>query len=136
MNKLKQLDELKGKLISYKGIEQTLLNYKIEGDDSMVVTDKQFFEFDTKAKLQWFIADCTLVQSSELVTTNDLELSKPDSQNDNNVMAQLKGVLMENITKVQKDPKYVPQAKTVVNSVAALTNLVKLELQIKREGRK
>jgi len=45
-----------------------------------------------------------------------------------NVSTQLKGILLDNIQKVQENKEYIPQATTICNNVNSLINLTKLEL--------
>ena len=47
-----------------------------------------------------------------------------------NMGDSLKGVLMDNIEKVQQDPKYIEQATTINNSVNSMISLTKLQLQL------
>lgn len=42
----------------------------------------------------------------------------------------VKNILMDNIKKVQEDPKYIPQANTINQSVNSLINLAKLSIQM------
>jgi len=45
-----------------------------------------------------------------------------------NVSSQLKGMLLDNNSKVMENKDYIPQATTICNNVNSLINLTKLEL--------
>jgi len=50
--------------------------------------------------------------------------------------SKLSDILMNNITKVQADPSFVPQAKEVRDNVRELVNLARVEIDMIREARK
>ncbi len=128
------IDNMIGQSYKYKGVLHNFLAFRKEGDKIILVTDKKWFEFADVEDMSFFIAECETVMDVEpLPTTDSSGLIIPDSGSDD-VMAKLKGVLLESIDKLTKDKDYVPQAKAISNSVQTLTNLVKMELQIKRQG--
>lgn len=47
----------------------------------------------------------------------------------------LSEILMDNITKVQKDPKYIDQAKVINSSVNAMMSMVNLQLKIHKASK-
>jgi len=124
-------DQMVGGTWKYQGIAYRFQNYKTEGEQTILVTDRKWFEFETPFELECFLADCRPDDSNlpERKSTTDLAL--PDSTSDE-VMAKLKGILMDNIEKVNQDKSFVIQAQTVSKNVQTLINLSKLELEIKR----
>lgn len=43
-------------------------------------------------------------------------------------------MLVDDITKVRNDPKYVNQAKQVCNNISAIVNITKLQMQLLKNG--
>jgi hypothetical protein len=50
---------------------------------------------------------------------------------DNETADKMLDMLQKTINKVTNDPKYVPQAKVIVNGVNAITNVVKLKIAMR-----
>jgi hypothetical protein len=48
-------------------------------------------------------------------------------------LVNLSKMLLSDIEKVRQDPKYVPQAKQVCNSINAIVNITKLQLQLLKD---
>lgn len=57
-------------------------------------------------------------------------------QADGGTMTDLTQVFMDNIKKVQKDPAYIEQAKTINGSVKEIINITRLKVDMIREVRK
>lgn len=51
-------------------------------------------------------------------------------------MSKLEGVLMDNITKIQSDPSYIPQAKAINENVGTILKISQQKIDIFREMRK
>lgn len=131
---LLSLDAMLGGPWQYQGAVYQFLASKKEDETIVLVTNKKWFYFKSQFELDCFLADCRPVQDVEPAPRNNsIELSLPDTSSDD-VMARLKGVLMDNIAKVSDDKSYVPQAQMVSKTVQTLVNLTKLELQIKAQA--
>jgi len=133
--------DLKGKRLRYKGVEHLVQSYSYRNNTHYLVTDQEWFEFPHEENLKDFLAVCTEVQEPlEIVeaskaSTDENGLSRPNSGS-SNVMAYLKGILVEDIERVREDKEYVEQAKTVSNNVKRLVDIAKLEIQIKTHNKK
>jgi hypothetical protein len=129
-----------GKTLRYKGVEHFVQSYSYRNKMHYLVTDKEWFEFPSEEHVKDFLAICVEVENIELIhtpksATDENGLSKPNSSS-GNVMAYLKGILVEDIERVREDPEYVEQAKTVSNNIKRLVDIAKLELQIKSQNKK
>jgi hypothetical protein len=100
-----------------------------------VVTKEKWFDFENENQLYVFLDNCFPVPQEEII-------EKPEIAQDNmglvransgsgNILAYLKGILVEDIERVRENKDYVEQAKTVSNNVKRLLDTAKLELQIK-----
>lgn len=96
-----------------------------ESGKIVLVTDRKRIEFRCQAEVNFFVRDALPVAPSAPA------LPAPVVTND--VMAQLKGVLMENIERVRNDKTYIPQAQSIAKQVNTLVQLSQLEMQMRRE---
>lgn len=132
-----------GKRLRHKGVEHLVQSYSYRNKTHYLVTDKEWFEFPHEENLKDFLAICVEVepdQQMEIIqspkaATDENGLSRPNSSS-GNVMAYLKGILIEDIERVREDREYVEQAKTVSNNVKRLVDIAKLEIQIKAHNKK
>lgn len=130
-----------GKRYRYKGVEHLIQSYSYRNNIHYLVTDKEWFEFTNEESLKDFLAICIEVEEkleviqASSASTDENGLSRPNSGS-NNIMAYLKGVLVEDIERVREDGEYVEQAKTVSNNVKRLIDIARLELQIKKDNQK
>lgn len=116
-----------GQRYKYKGEVYFFQGIDVKGEVVHLLTDKKSFTFTNRAIAGFFIRDCELIEA--------LPPSPKPNPNDE-VMAELKGVIMENIRKVRNDPEYIPQAQAMAKQVQTLINLTSLELSIQKEARK
>jgi len=127
------IDEMIGKYYRYRGTTYHFLSHKVDGAKITIVTNKKWFNHDRQS-LADFLQECYLEDSpGELALIrpgeSKLQLAKPDKEADE-VMAMLKGELLENIKRVKGNAEYVPQAQMVAKSIQTLINLQKMELEI------
>jgi len=131
------IDNMIGQSFKYRGQIHKFLSHKTEDDVTIIVTDKKWFEFQSRDELGFFVSECNRVEevisAEELKGKDRFDLSVPDAKS-NDVMAQLKGILMENIKQVRDDKSYIPQAQNISKNVQTLINLTKLELQVKAKA--
>jgi hypothetical protein len=145
MKKLEKLKSLMGKKFKHKdGGEFMFFTYKLEKEKVTIVTDSIWLEtniFDIDVFLENYkqVIDVT---STNITNNNSNNTSPQLPQNglmpmmktiNTDIVDKLKTALIDNIEKVQKDEKYVNQAKAICNSVQSLVNLAKLELDIRRK---
>ena len=133
--------DLIGKTWLYKGKEYLIQNYQPKGEIHYVVSAQKWFEFSSD-ELACFLQDILPVEdepadhSLAIITPQDEHgLVRPNSGS-SNVMAYLKGILVEDIERVREDPAYVEQAKTSSNNVKRLIDIARLELSIQQINRK
>jgi hypothetical protein len=69
--------------------------------------------------------------AQETEQPNGLILTTPNV-NSSDPLAYMKGVLMETMDKLRKDKGYVAQAKGITTAAASFTNLVALEMKIRK----
>jgi hypothetical protein len=133
--KIKRLDQMLDLKWKYKGKIYYFLNYRFNGTTATVVTKEKWFDFENENQLYVFLDNCFPVPQEEII-------EKPEIAQDNmglvransgsgNILAYLKGILVEDIERVRENKDYVEQAKTVSNNVKRLLDTAKLELQIK-----
>lgn len=102
-----------------------ILNYKFSGEEFTVVTDKEWFTKHV-SELSLFVMDFMEVESEYSVPVVQAHAETSNS------LSQIKDILMDNIKKVQDNPSYINQAKSINNNVNTLMNMLKLELQVKK----
>ena len=141
---MKKINDLMGKPFKHNGETYRLQNYKEVDGVHHLVTDKQWFEFPGEQELKDFLIMCDPVPETDLVPQAEVSdltptdrngLSKPNSGS-SDVMAYLKGLLIEDIDRVREDKDYVEQAKTVSNNVKRLIDVAKLEISIQDRNKK
>lgn len=122
-----KLRNMIGKTWVYKA--QTLLFQGIEivnKDEIKLYTSDKEIVLTNPSMAHFFIEDCKPGE-------NLPEKSKEQEKNDE-VMASLKGVLMENINNIRRDPAYIPQAQAISKQVQTLINLTTLEININKKA--
>jgi hypothetical protein len=71
------------------------------------------------------------ILNSKLPAVNGKNHRVPEIYIENKeALTSLSKMLLEDIEKVRLDPRYVPQAKQVCNSINAIVNITKLQLQL------
>lgn len=137
--KLQKLDKMLGQSWLFRTKEFHFLNYRIGDDGSITLATKQkWFDFANSEEVSSFLKECLPMISNELTISapkDDYGLTRANSQSPN-MMAYLKGLLVEDIERVREDPAYVEQAKTSSNNVKRLIDLTKLEMQMNQVNQK
>ena len=72
----------------------------------------------------------------EFLPVNDSPVFELSILPKNGAATELKKILLENIIKVQQDPKFIGQAKAVNQCVTNVINLARLELEYFKAKRK
>lgn len=141
MKKNTSIHNMIGRPWLYKGQEHFIQNYHKKDGVHFVVTDQKWFEFDSDEGLAFFLDNCLPVEEKKpgtaiaaLAPADEYGLAKPNSGS-GNIMAYLKGILVEDIERVREDREYVEQAKTVSNNVKRLIDIARLELSIHKFNR-
>jgi len=121
---------------SYKFLSQTRVK-----DIVKVATDTEWFEipyYDLKLWMDNFeeIPSENTPQENKQVTVYPSGKGHLPSSSlgGNETIIKLRDILLENIDSVKKDAKYIPQAKTISDTVNALVNLAKAELDLRTKG--
>ncbi len=116
-----------GQHYKYKGEVYFFQGIEVKEEAVHLLTNKKSFIFTNRAIAGFFIRDCDPVEALP---------PAPEPNPNDEVMAELKGVIMENIRKVRTDPEYIPQAQAMAKQVQTLINLTNLELNIQKEARR
>lgn len=120
--------------------EHLIQNITEKNGEFYVVTNVDFYKFDTKSEHRDFLAQMEPIKdnpipSGSIVPTDEHGLIRPNSGS-GDIMAYLKGLLIEDIERVREDPTYVKQATATSNNVKRLVDVVKLEILIKKNNGK
>lgn len=129
--KLKKISSMMNRCWHYQGEDYKFLSYEVEEDYVIISLDEEGKDLTIPAyDVLEFIHSC-----KEINTETGIVKKKnfvPNSIANENIMQGLKDTLLDNISKVKENPDYVPQAKVVSNTVQALINLAKLELEYRK----
>lgn len=112
-----------GKPWTYKGKNHLFQCLEVEGEQVKLITNHSEITFSNPAMVHFFIEDC---KPCENMPTKQEEHPKDQ------VMAELKGILLENIEKIREDRTYIPQAVAITKQVQTLINLSNLEINVKK----
>jgi len=116
-----------GKSFLYMGSEVKIERIEHQEDDLFkVITDKK----EMLVSEEELIKDFMEIHSAE---DEGRKLTVVDSviQN-NNQMHDLSAILMDNIKKVQQDPKYIDQAKAINDQVKTIVDIKKTQIEALR----
>ena len=136
---------LRGEKLNYKGQPAKILScenkfgafsIEVELNGETVV----FKKLTEKAIDQW-LDNFSKSNGSDEIQQPELINSKLPARNNphgpvaiylenKEALVNLSKMLLEDIEKVRQDPKYVPQAKQVCNSINAIVNITKLQVQL------
>lgn len=147
---LDTLKELKGKTFHYAGKTYRLLDYSVNDHLQRVTitTDLRSFEksYDSIDEfLYMLVQDFEQVpaakeerapekQSAVVRVEPAAETETVDVYQEHSNMAKdLITILRDNITKVQQDKSYIPQAQAVNNNVNSIINVTKLQLDVYKQ---
>lgn len=150
MNALIKLDSMLHKTLYYRGKPAVIKNFdNSTGEFELLIEidgkPLKFYKADEKA-LELFLLNFSEVEivADEHESIKPQELPKPTGvariknpetelyEENRETFSTLSQMLLNDIEKVRADPGYVSQAKQVSNSVNALVNLTKLQLQLVR----
>ena len=125
-----KLQGLMGKTVMYNTRNYKLLYFEKDGETVRIATDKKLLKFQN-GQLEKFISELSEVDETSM------EIYKSESHGIQAV-AQMETILMENIEKVQNDPKYIPQAREVNKNVNSIITLARTRIQLVKmmEGKK
>lgn len=136
---LSRLSKMVGQTYLYNTNSVKILSYKQKEDHVTIVTDKDWIEvplFKLPALLEEFLEVEQEDEEPQHLPSPSRNSSLQVTQNARQNLSSLKDVLLDNITKVQKDKEYINQAKAINNNINTLMNMYKLELELTREIRK
>jgi hypothetical protein len=139
----KTLEAMKGKTYECDGDIYLVQDFVPNDGKGRVIlhTDQRSFEIDLDVAEKFLASFKPVrvageVEDSTLQTRNQ-DLAKtvaPPVQNaETNLVDELTAILKDNIAKVQKDAKYIPQAQAINNNVNSIINLTKLKLDVYKQ---
>lgn len=117
-----KLREMMGRTWYYKGEELLFQGIELHGEDVKLLTSGRELTFTNPAMIYFFMEDCKPCEN----------LPAPVEEKQDEVMSELKGILMENIKNLKKDPSYIPQAQAISKQVQTLINLSNLEINVRK----
>lgn len=126
----KQLESMVGKTFQYGSKIHYVIEFTLDDvkEKFTLKTNMNVFERTFEAAKEF------LSYWEETNTIGNSQDSKASAlvvmEQENSLVDKLTNMLLDNITKVQADPKYIPQAQTVNNNVNSIINLTKLKLDV------
>ncbi len=119
-----KLDSMVGNSYLYNTNQVKILSYNIDGDQLTIVTDKKWIHQSIK-HMNGFLDEFLELESSDVT----LAMQQKMSQTSESVQVA-RDALIDNIKKIQQDPKYIPQANEIQKSAKSLIELVKAEIEV------
>jgi len=122
------LRDLVGKTIMYNTVNYKIKDWQAKDGIVTIVADPRWIELvetSAYAKIR-----------KEFLPVNDSPVFELSILPKNGAATELKKILLENIIKVQQDPKFIGQAKAVNQCVTNVINLARLELEYFKAKRK
>jgi hypothetical protein len=130
------LEKMKGRTFAYSNKQYLVKDYVINQQKNRIslTTDKRTFEKDLESALE-FLSYFREVEEmpEDLAPAIADRLPVTFKSEEITLVDSLTKVLMDNITKVQDDPKYIPQATSINNNVNSIINLTKLKLDVYKQ---
>lgn len=138
-NKIEQkLEQMHGNLYLYRGRQVRVIGFTI-GDDEVRILNKGNTIIVPIGKIEEELKEFMDMDDPGQEVQVQTEAEKQAVavfQNDARQMGQLENVLMDNIEKLQKDDKYLDQAKEINDTAKTLLKMSKQKLDMVREMRK
>lgn len=123
-----RLEKMVNKPFMYNATEYKILSFKVFSEEVTLVTDKGWKTFPitkVNAELEKFLP-------IEVENTMPVLLTVFENGN----KKSLRDIILDNIKKIQEDPKYIGQAKALNEQIKTMLAMAKLELEsvkLKRE---
>lgn len=130
----KKLDSLIGETFMYNTRMITFKGYILKNEVAILKTNQGDIELHPD-KLQAFLDDLLPVEdgSTEIAKINATQVAMQDQQVS---LSSIRQKLMASWEKVESDPAYVNQAKSIANHANTIINSMKLEFQVLKEMKK
>lgn len=130
-----RLQKMKGNAFIYANQVHSILDINIAEETFVIITNinrySRKFESAEEFLKYWSPAN----QQGALIKNENnpvaVYIEQEKSQAD-----ELIGILKDNITKVQTDPKYIPQAQTINDNINSIINIQKMKLDYIKQIRK
>ncbi len=135
-----EIDKIKSKLSELLNVnvkfgisEFQIVDYKYDNGEMIIeVSDRDTpFIYNSVNSCLDFINDLIPIKSLSLNQVT----SKIEKRNDiayDNIATMLKEIILDNITKLKTDSKFIPQANAINSQMQSLINLKKLEIEDKK----
>jgi hypothetical protein len=116
------LRNLVGKTVMYNTTNYVVRDWRVKDGVVTIVAEPRWIELvETTAYAK--------IRNEFLPVADDSPKFELSILPKNGAATDLKKILLENITKVQSDPKYVEQANAINKSATAIINLARLEVE-------
>lgn len=120
---LDRLEAIKGKTFMYNTRQMKILDYKVNGEKVQIVTDNGWQE-PSYDKIDAFLDNLLPVQEGTgLMIIQQAQVTSSS-------INELKGILMDNIKKVQESKDYIPQAQEINSNVKSIIEVAKAEIEV------
>ncbi|OGU58275.1 MAG: hypothetical protein A2V66_03550 [Ignavibacteria bacterium RBG_13_36_8] len=118
-----KLSKMKGKTFMYNANHLFINDFRIKNRTTTIVTDREWYDFETE-KMDKVLKEFLPV-STELIhpKQNDITFF---SEND---LKNITDTLLDNITKVKADAKYIPQASAINKTVSTIISMAKVGIE-------
>jgi hypothetical protein len=116
------LTKVIGKTIMYNTYNYKIIGFMLVDEKVVVATDTKDIIFPQEEAAQ-YINEFLPVEDEKMQEKQALQIM-PDKKQ----VADLKGIILQNIKNVQKDKAYVPQANAINKSINTMISMANLEL--------
>lgn len=127
----KTIESMRGKTFQYANNIHYIVDYKIDEENQKCTIktnlssfERSFESMDEFLKYWQPVSNITAFQSQP---DQDLQLSTFIHEEDN-LSARLIEILNDNITKVQNNKDYIPQAQAINNNINTIVNIAKMRI--------
>lgn len=134
-----KLEQMKGRTFLYAKISHDVTSYIINETEGMfvLITDKNRFprKFESaKDFLSYWIPVETSLSVPATIESNEGSPQLPvELEKENSLADSMIDILKDNIERIRKDAKYIPQAKAINENVNSMIQLQRLKLDTARE---
>lgn len=127
---LTDLQGMRGHAYLIAGKPHRILVHRVEDNDTVQVTTDQQLFFLSEAELPAWVEGCAPLESTQVsvINTEAAQMMAPMS----GALGQLTNILLDNITKVQANPEYIPQATAIKDQVQTFIGLARVQVDAAR----
>lgn len=128
-----ELEQMKGNSYQYAKQVHTVTGYRINEERFVLITNLNEFSRKTESAEEFFKYWFRITQEVENKNENNevaIYIEQEQTQANDLIL-----ILKDNISKVQADPKYIPQAQEINDNVNTIINIQKMKLDYVKQFR-